>query len=125
MIRLGNLILPSDLLIENEFGQPFVLADVETSINGEEIVFLQQNQAGMAFDLVATEESGWLTREMVEELKNMASQIADYELEYNGRFYRVRFRHEDPPVLELTPINPTPDAPEVEKYIGRIKLKEA
>ncbi len=125
MIQLGSLVLPDDLLWEDEFGQTPVLATKEMSINGNPVYFEQISGEGKNIDLVATEESGWLTRTQVETLASMAAQAGQiWQLEYEGRQFTVRFRHEDAPVLEMIPIIPRPNAEITDYYYGRIKLKE-
>jgi len=122
MIKLGNLELPPDLVIEEIFD--FMAADVENTITGDEVVFLQPKNVGKAFDLVATEESGWLTRQMVEELAEMTKQVDNLVLDYHGEQMLVRFRFEDKPPIEFNAINPIADDLSKVKYYGRIKLKE-
>ena len=122
MIKLGNLELPPDLVIEEIFD--FMAADVENTITGDEVVFLQPKNVGKVFDLVATEESGWLTRQMVEELAEMTKQVDNLVLDYHGEQMLVRFRFEDKPPIEFNAINPIADDLSKIKYYGRIKLKE-
>ena len=122
MIKLGNLELPPDLVIEEIFD--FMDADVENTITGDEVVFLQPKNVGKVFDLVATEESGWLTRQMVEELAEMTKQVDNLVLDYHGEQMLVRFRFEDKPPIEFNAINPIADDLSKIKYYGRIKLKE-
>ncbi|GAB6161893.1 hypothetical protein JCM12298_10520 [Desulfothermus naphthae] len=122
MIKLGNLELPPDLVIEEIFD--FMAADVENTITGDEVVFLQPKNVEKAFDLVATEESGWLTRQMVEELAEMTKQVDNLVLDYHGEQMLVRFRFEDKPPIEFNAINPIADDLSKVKYYGRIKLKE-
>lgn len=122
MIKLGDLELPPDLVIEEIFD--FMDADVENTITGDEVVFLQPKNVGKAFDLVATEESGWLTRQMVEKLAEMTKQVDNLVLDYHGEQILVRFRFEDKPPIEFNAINPIADDLSKVKYYGRIKLKE-
>lgn len=124
MIKLGDLLLPPDMLLEGEFDQQYVLASSETTIDGSEVLFCQPKNSGESFDLVAGEDFGWLTRQMVDALREMARTFDVFTLLYHGEIKEVRFRHEDPPVLSLSPLNPIVDSTEGVFYIGRIKLRE-
>ncbi len=125
MVKLGNLILPDDLIWEDEFSQTKVLASRETTISVDVVYFEQATSEGRNIDLVAYDNSGWLTRNQVLALQEMANTPGGiFQLEYGGEVYTVRFRHEDAPVLELTPVRPTSNPQNDDYYFGRIKLKE-
>ena len=75
--------------------------------------------------LEATENQGWLTRKQVEMLYEKASvPNKTYPLIYNGKHYLVRFRWEDPPVIDVTPILPRPNMADDDYYYGTIKLMQ-
>ena len=75
--------------------------------------------------LEATENQGWLTRKQVEMLYQKASvPNKTYPLIYNGKHYLVRFRWEDPPVIDVTPILPRPNMADDDYYYGTIKLMQ-
>jgi len=75
--------------------------------------------------LEATENQGWLTRKQVEILYEKASvPNKTYPLIYNGKCYLVRFRWEDPPVIDVTPILPRPNMADDDYYYGTIKLMQ-
>jgi len=75
--------------------------------------------------LEATENQGWLTRKQVEMLYEKASVPNKiYPLIYNGKHYLVRFRWEDPPVIDVTPILPRPNMADDDYYYGTIKLMQ-
>ncbi|MCD6124986.1 hypothetical protein J7J62_07450 [bacterium] len=75
--------------------------------------------------LEATENQGWLTRKQVEMLYQKALiPNKTYPLIYNGKHYLVRFRWEDPPVIDVTPILPRPNMADDDYYYGTIKLMQ-
>ena len=125
MVKLGDLVLPSDLVWENEFSANNVLTNIDRAINGDMVIFEQYASDGLNIDLVAYEDSGWLTREQVEQLYAMSQQAnAVFVLEYHNSIFTVRFRHEDAPVLELDKLISTAGINADDIFIGRIKLKE-
>jgi len=124
MIRLGDLVLPDNIIWENRYAFPKVVVDTERTIDGEEVVFAQSVK-GRPIDLVAYEDMGWLTHEQVEVLFEMASvPNAVYLFVYEDFVTQVRFRHEDSPVIDVQPIVPRPNPSEEDFYTGTIKLME-
>ena len=130
-ITLGGLSLPTDLIWqEQEFIQADISAKSEISIGGDPLYFSQKIAAGKNITLVSTENagvSGWFTRDQTESLLTKSQVLgAIYQLILGGTSYYVRFRHEDPPVVSVTPVLTQPE-PESSgwKYYGVIKLIEA
>jgi hypothetical protein len=73
-------------------------------------------------DLVATEDQGWLTRAQVQALLTRAAMAGWVGvLSYEGVSYRWRFRSEDPPAVDVSPIIPRPNHAAGDYYTGRIK----
>jgi len=140
MIKLGDLVLPEDLILEGEFEWVPVRAETGRTLGGRLVVWEDRIEGGRPLDLVATEASGWLSRAQAEALREMASEPgATYTLlcgpdgqekSFTVRFrhqeksFTVRFRHEDAPVLELWPVVPRPFYEPGDLYYGRIKLME-
>jgi len=125
MIKIGNLILPSDLIWDNEYDNIRVIAARERTLTGENVTFMQQVQDGLNIDLVAYSDSGWMTREQVDALYSMSQDVnAVYELIYHTATFNVRFRFEDAPVIETTKLIKVAGINETDLFIGRIKLKE-
>jgi len=124
MIKLGDLELPDNIIWENRYLYPKVVADVERTIDGDEVVF-SQAVGSRPIDLVAYEDMGWLTQEQVDALLEMASVPgAVYLFVYEDFVSQVRFRHEDPPVIDVSPIIPRPNPSIGDYYYGTIKLME-
>ncbi|SDO04443.1 hypothetical protein SAMN04488516_11740 [Desulfonauticus submarinus] len=121
MIKLGKLILPPDLIMKEDICP--IIANKEIAVDGTEVIFLQQNY-NKKIDLIATKESGWIDSFQKKQLEQLAKKVEQYELIFYQKKMMVRFRYEDPPCLDLEPITPIVDAPQLEKYFGIIKLKE-
>jgi len=123
-ITLDGIALP-DLIWEGEFEWTSVAASSEMTLGGRPIVWEAPLQAGRAIDLVATESQGWLTRAQVQALMQRASQAGWVGiLDYEGTQYRVRFRNEDAPAVDVQPLIPRPNPADTDYYTGRIKLME-
>ncbi len=118
MIKLGDLILPDDLVWIDEVSYSPVQGQVKWTIAGKQIFWGQRLLTGRPLTLEAQSDAGWLTKEQVESLYRLASDPqATFELTYHDKKYLVRFRHETPPVIEMRPIAPFRD-----EYFGTIKL---
>jgi len=129
MIKLGELELPKGMVWEGELNWTPVQSETERTLGGRLVVWEDQVLGGRPVDLVAYENQGWLTREQVKALRQMASEPgATYTLLYGPdgeeQSLIVRFRHEDPPVLEMEPLLPRSNAQDGDYYYGRIKLVE-
>ena len=124
MITLGGQPLP-DLVIDQMWAIPPVDARVARTLGGMVHVW-EGSVSGRSIDLVGTENSGWIDRAGLDGLFAMASVPgATYELVYEGNSRTVRFRHEDAPVIEATPIVPRPNAESGDRHYGvRIRLME-
>lgn len=81
-----------------------VKAEVVPSLAGTPIVF-EDATAGRPVTLQGKPDEGWLTRAQLIALKSLASVPRSlYTLTYNGKAYTVRFRHEDAPPIEASPL---------------------
>lgn len=124
MIRIGTVRLPDNIIWENRYTHPKVIAEAERTIDGEEVLF-SQGVNSRPIDLVAYEDMGWLSHSQVKNLFEMASvPNAVYLLVYEDYTAQVRFRHEDSPVIDVQPIIPRPNPEEQDFYYGTIKLME-
>jgi hypothetical protein len=124
-IELAGVTLP-DLIIEDEFSWSGVESRVEFSLSGRPVV-AEQEIFGKPIDLVGTDKSGWIDRATLIALQNLAKvPMAEYELTYGTESKTVRFRNEEPPVIFASPIAPSPDQENEDRYNNlRIKLMEA
>lgn len=123
-IALGGIELP-DLVIENEFGFTGVQSVVESALDGTPNIW-EAPASGKPIDLVGGSDTAWITRATLIDLHALASVPGvSYSLSYEGTDYAVRFRNEEPPAIEATPLLPRPNPDDTDYYHSiRIKLME-
>jgi hypothetical protein len=108
----------SDRFVSNKVAQT-----TKRTLGGVPIVFAVPLYRGSAITLVATEEYGWLSGTVVQQLVAMAdSPGAVYSLEVETYTYSVVFRHDDPPAVEMSPLIPRTNQASGDFFIGQIKL---
>ena len=74
-----------------------VAAKVEKTLDGVPIIWEQQ-EYGRPITLKGGQNTGMMTQETLDKIVSMASAVgseAIYTLQYDGKSYDVRFRHED------------------------------
>ena len=125
MISIDSLVLSDHLTLDNEtMCWTGLYANVDRTIGGNLVVF-EGYAVGMPVTLVATENSGWLTYAQVQALLAMSSIMgATYIVTFEDRTFKVRFRNESPPAVDVTPVLPRPNTEPDDIYIGKIKLIE-
>jgi hypothetical protein len=121
-ITLDGINLP-DLVKEDEFAFTGIEAVVEISLSGAPIVW-ERTVAGKPIDLVGGPDNAWLNRATLISLRDRAGVAgAIYALNYEGEITDVRFRNEDVPAIEATPVKPSPEMEDNDNYNNvRIKL---
>ena len=123
MITIQGIEL-KDLIIEAPFVFTGVESEVERSLSGNPVIF-ERSVSGKAFDLVGTENHGILTRSVLDQLMDLASQPrATFTFDDGtGSLSTVRIRNEEPPVISAEPVmrNQTPAPTDPFKNI-RVKL---
>jgi len=121
MIRIGNLVLP-DLLWNNEFDYSKSGTLVTKTLGGKNILF-ENDIWDRNIDLISG-DSGWLRRDVVLQLLDMASvKNVTYLFIYGSQSLTVRFRNEDTPAVDVRPLIPKLAYLDNDFYIGTIKLK--
>lgn len=125
-VRLTPDIDLTGLTIEDEFGKRLIDSDVEYALDGRPIVWEQVIPTGYIFDLIGTDDTGWLTRIILNDLQALSSVAnATYHLRYEGELKTVRFRNEDAPVISATPLIRRSNIEDANWYNNiRIKLME-
>ena len=123
-ITLDGINLP-DLVKEAEFDWTGIESVVEKSLSGDPIVW-ERTVAGKPIDLVGGPDNAWLNRATLISLRDRAGVAgAIYVLNYEGEITNVRFRNEDAPAIEATPVKPSPETESDDNYNNvRIKLME-
>lgn len=125
MITLGGISLSNDMYLEPVHGWTGVAASVERSLGGNLIIWESEVEGGESFDLVCLENMGWIPYSVLLQIKVLASVVgASYTLVYRTETFTVRFRNEDSPVLEMTPIIPRKELTDdsYSYFYGKIKL---
>lgn len=123
MIRLGDLVLPDDLICTTDYEHQSYAAVTDIAVDGTEISFLQRRSLGRKIDLEAGDNYAWLTRQQADALYAMSEAGGEYLLTWRGQQMRVRFRYEDG-ALDLQPVIPRPDYIDQDYFRCKIKLKE-
>ncbi|MBF0464028.1 MAG: hypothetical protein HQK88_11180 [Nitrospirae bacterium] len=124
MIKLGDVILPNDLTWPNWFEWTGISETVERTLSGDVVIYGTEI-TGQIIDLTSGSDYGWITYKDLKMLVDMASVYGEtYELNYNGDTFTVRFRHEDSPVLEFTPVTDAAEFIDNDYFYGVIKLME-
>lgn len=123
MISLGGVQLPSNLIWEDRYGWSPVTQSVKMTLGGRPIVYSAQLQAGRRITLSSSQDMGWVTKEQVDSLMQLADVAgAQYSLTIGSATFDVVFRHEDPPAVEASPLIPRGDPVAGDYFLCRIKL---
>jgi len=129
MMTFDGITLDHDLQWEDEFKFTYGTGTAERALDGSIVIQQRTITGGRPITLVGTESSGWLSRATLVSLVALTQDISrDFTLTIgegaDERTFTVRFRHEDQPVLDFTPITLVPDAPPDDFwYYGTIKLR--
>ena len=122
-ITLGGVTLPEDMYLDGPFKWSGVAGAVERSLGGNLIIWEAALLGGEPLDLIAEVDSGWIAYPVVAQLQSIANVVAaEYELNYRTHIYNVRFRHEEAPVLDVTPLITRIEFESDSYYYGKIKL---
>lgn len=125
MIKLGNVVLNPSLYWSERGVVNSVAQDLKVTLGGRTVIRAAPLLNGQPVTLTATEESGWLTTVMVDELLSMASQPgAVFFLTLNDELVNVPvvFRHNEAPAVSLTPLIPKAAQEPGDFWVGTIKL---
>lgn len=122
-IVLGGVTLSGSLIWEDKDSYNGVAQNVRRTLGGGLVVYHQPLSKGRPITLTATEETGWITRAMLDSLQVMAESAgAVYTLNLHGFVTDVMFRHHEPPALSFTPLQHRATQLSGDFYTGQIKL---
>lgn len=122
-ITLNGTTLSGSLQWTNRRSYAPVAQEVLTTLGGNPVIYSKALQGNRPIALVATEDTGWLTHDMVTAIEAMASVPgAVYTLDFHGEVFSVVFAHHDSPVIDLQPLQPKAVPEADDYYIGTIKL---
>jgi len=124
MIQLDSVILP-DVLWPDRYQFTGVDSRMEKTLTGRPIVWEQSTQ-GRPITLAGGADFAWIEKSDLVDLLALAFvPNATYELSYEGELHTVRFRHEDSPCIEATPVLGRPNEASTDYYCNlTIKLME-
>lgn len=124
---LANIALPG-LVIESDIAPVGVRAETTKTLSGRLVIWESAEHGGRNIDLVGGSDYGWLMRTDLVALQALAAiPRATYTLVLadGAGDLSVRFRNEDAPAIEATPIIPRPNPADTDWYNNiRIKLME-
>ena len=125
----ATLALPDDLLWSDEHTWSPVVSSVSYLITGALLVQSATRQAGRDITLVGAADMAWVTRSVVNVLRDWAALPLDsvtgrFELTLmGGRMFSVAFRHADG-ALEAEPITGFPARSDFDFYRITLKLMQ-
>ena len=124
-----TLVLPDDLLWSDEHSWSPVVSSVSYLITGSLLVQSATRQAGRAIPLVAPADMAWVTRSVVNVLRDWAALPLDavsgrFELTLvDGQVFTVAFRHGDG-AIEAEPVTGFPARSDTDFYRVTLKLMQ-
>jgi len=122
-IVLGGVTLSPHMVWQDEFTYSVVAQSSLRTLGGDVKVYSQQLQKGVPITLVATEDTGWLTKDQVRDTAALADAAGNtYSLTLGVQSFTVVFRHHEPPAFEASALIPRVDAPDTDYYTATIKL---
>jgi hypothetical protein len=125
----ATLALPDDLLWSDEHGWSPVVSSVSYLITGALSVQSATRQAGRDITLVGAADMAWVTRSVVNVLRDWAALPLDsvtgrFELTLmDGRMFAVAFRHADG-AMEAEPVTGFPARNDNDFYRITLKLMQ-
>lgn len=127
IIVLDGITLTPALQWQERYQSQGVAQSVQRTLGGLPVIFENSLVKGAPITLVAEEVNGRVLgvvlRSVVEQLKALAEVAgAQYVLSFDGTDIPVRFRHSDPPAVDMRPVLPgMPPLPD-DFMQGSIKL---
>lgn len=124
---LATIALPG-LVVESDIAPTAVRAETTKTLSGRLVIWETTEHGGKNIDLSGGTDYGWLTRADLIALQALASVAgATYTLTLadDAGTITVRFRNEDQPAIEASPLVPRPNPADTDYYNNtRIKLME-
>lgn len=122
-ITLNGVSLSGSLQWTDEFSYSPVAQEVLVTLGGNPVVFSKALQGNRPITLTAGEDSGWLTKAMVDSIVGMASVPGGvYTLNLHGKAFSVVFAHHDGPAVNLVPLQPRAIPVPGDFYTGTLKF---
>lgn len=123
MISLNGIVLNHSMQWLERYQSAKVGQETRRTLAGRIAVLSAPQIEGRYITLQATEESGWLTKSVVDSLIALADVPgAVYPLIFDTETYAVMFRHNDAPAVDMVPLIYRHAAQGTDYLIGQIKL---
>lgn len=123
MITLNGVQLSGSMQWADRHHWSPVAQNALVTLGGGTVVYSQSLAEGRPITLEARQDTGWITKAMLDQLEAMAAVAgAVYTIDIHGFTASVMFRHQDGPAVEFEPLTPkaTPEA--TDYYIGTLRL---
>ena len=105
VVFLGGIPLSDSVIITDRISSQSVAQSVERTLGGALKVFHATLYAGAQITIEATEEAGWVSKTIIDQLSAIANQAgAVFQLLVNGESRSVIFRHDEPPAFVAKPL---------------------
>lgn len=122
---LGGVTLNDEMIWTDRFRFQFVAQSVRRTLGGNIVTFAQGLVKGQPITLEAIETQGWLTKQQVEDVIDLANVVGGvYSLQIESDIFQVQFRHEDAPAVDMRAVTaPRLNiADDEDQFIGQIKV---
>lgn len=121
-ITLATITLPG-LIMAGDISHTGVRSDVAKTLAGGLVIWETTEPSGRLIDLQGGDDFGWLARHDLVSLQALAAVPgATYTLTAPNETLTVRFRNENPPAIEATPIVARPNQASTDWY-NKITIK--
>lgn len=121
-ISLGGITLSDDMELINLHQQQVMAGTGRRTLGGRFVRYATTLTAGIALDLVAESDFGWITLATLEQIIALQAVNEAHELIYESATYLVGFRYDQPPVIDFRPLIPRPNLASDDWMFGTIKL---
>ena len=123
MITLGSVTLNPNMVWAERFGYSPVIQEVQTTLDGNPVIYTRTRSAGMPITLVALDDQGWLTKEMADAVNLLAQDPSTLlPLTIGADVFNVVFRHHESPAVALRPLITRAVPLPGDYFVGEIKL---
>ena len=122
-ITFNGVPLNPNMVWQERFQSRTVAQSIRRTLGARPVIFVGQLLKGVPITLEAAKTYGWLAKDVVDQLLEMADNPAGvYTLNFGGQDITVMFRHVDEPAVEMEPFVPRVMHEPGDYFIGQIKL---
>ena len=122
-IVLGALILNPNLIWSDRDQYTPVVQEVKVTLGGGPIIYSGSITANRNITLVATTDQGWVSEDQRAALVSMSQAVgSEFTLTVGFENFKVMFRHQEPPALDLIPLITRAVALPGDYFYGSVKL---